>query len=145
LKNSQEAALSSNLLKSAGAVVAGAAVGIVLSVGTDAVMHKTGVFPASGGAMSDWLFVLATAYRTGYGVLGAYLTARFAPKRPMMHALILGAIGCAVGIVGLVVTWNKMPEIGPRWYPIGLVVLGWVQAWVGGKLRVMQLSGAVND
>ncbi len=134
-----------NLLKSVGAVVAGAAVGIVLSVGTDAVMQRTGVFPSSGGAMSDGLFVLATAYRAIYGVLGAYLTARLAPNRPMMHALILGAIGCAVGIVGLVVSWNKMPELGPRWYPIGLVVLGWVQAWAGGKLRVMQLSGGVND
>jgi hypothetical protein len=129
-----------NIFKSVLAVIAGAAVSIVLSVGTDAVMQKTGVFPSSGGAMSDGLFVLATAYRAVYGVLGSYLTARLAPSRPMMHALILGAIGCAVGMVGLVVTWNKMPGIGPRWYPIALVVLGWLQAWAGGKLRVMQMS-----
>lgn len=133
--------MKNNIVRSVIAVVVGAIVSIVLSVGTDAVMKETGVFPASGGAMSDGLFVLATAYRAVYGVLGAYLTARIAPNRPMMHALILGAIGCAVGILGLVVTWNKMPEIGPRWYPIGLVVLGWAQAWLGGRLRVMQVSG----
>ncbi len=122
------------------AVIAGAAVSVLLSVGTDALMQKAGVFPESGKAMSNGLFMLATFYRTVYGVLGAYLTARVAPNRPMMHALILGAIGTAMGIVGLVVTWNKMPELGPRWYPIGLVVLGMVQWWVGGKLRLVQVG-----
>ena len=133
-----------NIWRSILAVVVGAAVSILLSVGTDAVMQKTGVFPLSGKAMSNGLFVLATIYRTVYGVLGAYLTARLAPDRPMMHALILGAIGTTVGIVGLVVRWHEMPELGPRWYPIGIVVLGMVQWWVGGKLRVMQLGKAGN-
>jgi hypothetical protein len=122
------------------AVILGAAVSIVLSVGTDEVMKKTGVFPMSGKTMSNGLFALATVYRTVYGVLGAYLTARVAPNRPMLHALILGAIGTAVGIVGVVARWNEMPELGPRWYPIGIVGLGMVQWWVGGKLRVMQLG-----
>ncbi len=133
-----------HVFKSMVAVLEGAVVSIVLSVGTDAMMQKSGVFPEAGRLMSNGLFVLATAYRTAYGVLGAYLTARFAPNRPMMHALILGAIGCAVGIVGVVVTWNKMSELGPRWYPIGLVVLGLAQAWVGGKLRVKQLGGGTE-
>ena len=133
-----------NIFRSIVAVVVGAAVSIALSVGTDTVMQKTGVFSESGRLMSNGLFVLATAYRTVYGVLGAYLTARLAPNRPMGHALILGAIGCAVGIVGVVVRWTEMPELGPRWYPIGLVVLGLAQAWVGGKLRVMQLSGGIE-
>lgn len=137
--------MKNDTLRSISAVLAGAAVSIVLAVGTDEVMKRTGVFPASGGAMGDGLFVLATAYRTVYGVFGAYLTARLAPNRPMMHALILGAIGCAMGILGVVVSWNKMPEIGPRWYPIGLVPLGLAQAWVGGKLRMMQRSGGVES
>ena len=124
------------------AVIVGAAVSIVLSLGTDEVMHKTGIFPLSGKAMSNGLFVLATVYRTVYGVLGAYLTARLAPDRPMMHSLILGAIGTTIGIVGVVARWNEMPQLGPRWYPIGILVLGMVQWWVGGKLRVMQLVEA---
>jgi hypothetical protein len=45
-------------------VLAGAAAGIALSIGTDMVMHGTGVFPPYGQPMSEGLFVLATAYRT---------------------------------------------------------------------------------
>ena len=106
-----------NIWRSILAVIVGAGVSIVLSLGTDELMKKSGVFPVSGKAMSNGLFALATVYRTVYGVLGAYLTTRGAPNRPMVHALILGAIGTAVGIVGVVATWNQMPELGPRWVP----------------------------
>lgn len=126
-------------LRSVVAVVMGAVVTIFLSIGTDKVFEKTGVFPEPGKVMSNGLFVLATAYRTVYGVLGAYVTAMLAPKRPMLHALILGVIGTTIGLVGLMAMWNKLPELGPRWYPIGLVILGLFQWWIGGKLRVMQL------
>jgi hypothetical protein len=58
-------------LQSVGAVVAGAAVSIILEVGTDSAMRAAGIFPKAEGPMSDALFVLATSYRTIYGVLGA--------------------------------------------------------------------------
>lgn len=132
--------MKKSLWKRVLAVIAGAVVSILLSVGTDAVMQKMRIFPVSGRAMSDGLFALALAYRTVYGVLGAYITAMIAPNRPMLHALILGAIGTAVGVVGLVVRWHEMPELGPRWYAIGLVALGMIQWWVGGRLRVMQID-----
>jgi len=88
-----------------------------------------------GGAL-----LLATIYRTVYGVLGSYITAWLAPSRPMGHALVGGAIGLAVSILGAAVTWNKGPTFGPHWYPLALVVLALPTAWVGGKLRVKQLS-----
>ena len=125
--------------RSIGAVVAGALTGIILSIGTDAVLRAAGIFPALGQPMSDALFLLATTYRTAYGVVGSYITARLAPDRPMGHALVLGTIGLAVSIVGAVATWNKLPSLGPHWYPLALIVLAMPPAWVGGKLRVMQL------
>jgi len=70
-----------------------------------------------GQPMNDGFFLLATFYRTVFGILGAYITARLAPSRPMLHALILGAIGVAVSILGAVVTWNKGPEFGPTGTP----------------------------
>jgi hypothetical protein len=130
--------------RSIGAVVAGALTGIALSIGSDAVLRATGVFPALGQHMSDALFLLATTYRTVYGVAGSYITARLAPDRPMGHALVLGAIGLAVSIVGAVATWNKVPSLGPHWYPLALVVLAMPPAWVGGKLRMMQLRTRVD-
>jgi peptidoglycan/LPS O-acetylase OafA/YrhL len=102
-------------------------------------MHATKVYPPWGERMTDALFVLATAYRCIYAVVGSYIAARLAPDRPMKHALVLGFIGLALCIVGLVATWNAGPELGPRWYPIALVVTALPCAWVGGKLRAMQL------
>jgi hypothetical protein len=129
-----------NILKSIGAVLAGAVVGVVLSIGTDAALRAAGIFTPLGLPMSDALLLLATVYRTVYGVLGSYVTARLAPNRPMGHALILGAIGLAASIAGLVVAWNRVAEFGPHWYPLALVVLAMPQSWLGGKLRVMQLG-----
>ncbi|MBZ5530164.1 MAG: hypothetical protein LAO20_01915 [Acidobacteriia bacterium] len=116
------------------AVLAGIIVTVVLSIGTDKVMHAAGIFPQLGQSMSDSLFLLATAYRTIYSVAGAYLTARLAPNRPMAHALWLGALGLVLGTVGAVVTWNKVPSLGPHWYPVALVVLSLPQCWLGGFL-----------
>jgi len=110
---------------------------VVLSLGTDWVLHAAGVFPALGQKMSDALFVLATVYRTLYGVVGSYVTARLAPDRPMGHALVGGLIGVAMSTLGAVVTWNK--DLGPRCYPLALIVTAMPTAWLGGKLRVMQL------
>jgi hypothetical protein len=131
--------------RSIGALAAGALTGIILSIGTDALLRAASIFPASGQPMADALFVLATAYRTVYGVAGSYVTARLAPARPMGHALVLGAIGLAVSIVGAAVTWNKLPSLGPYWYPLALIVLAMPPAWVGGKLRMKQLRTRVAD
>jgi hypothetical protein len=125
-------------LKSIGAILVGALTGIVLSIGTDMVLRATGIFPALGHPMASALFVLATAYRTLYGVAGSYITARLAPNRPMIHALVLGVLGLVASIVGVVVTWDKGPDFGPKWYPLALVALGMPQSWLGGKLREMQ-------
>lgn len=132
---------ANNVLRSIVAVLAGALAGIVVTLGTDVVLHKAGVFPPWGQPTGDAPLLLATAYRTVYGVAGSYITARLAPNRPMMHALILGAIGTLASIVGAVVTWNKGPEFGAHWYPVALVVLAMPQSWLGGKWRELQLGG----
>jgi hypothetical protein len=109
----------------------------VLSLGTDWALHAAGVFPLLGQRMSDALFVLATAYRTVSGVVGSYITAWLAPGRPMGHALMGGLIGVVLSTLGAVVTWNR--DLGPHWYPLALIATAMPTAWLGGKLRVMQL------
>jgi hypothetical protein len=123
--------------RSIGALLAGFVAVVVLSLGTDFALHATGVFPALGQRMSDALFILATAYRTLYSVVGSYVTAQLAPDRPVGHALVGGLIGVALSTLGAVVTWNK--DLGPHWYPLALIVTAMPTAWLGGKLRVMQL------
>ena len=131
--------MNKNTLKSIGAVLAGFVAVFVLSLGTDVVLHATGVFPPWDQRMSDALFLLATAYRTIYCSAGSYIAARLAPNRPMGHALALGILGLVVSTAGAVVTWNKGPAFGPHWYPVALVVTAIPCAWLGGRLRITQL------
>jgi hypothetical protein len=133
--------MKSTTLKSTGAIFAGIFAIVVLSIGTDAVLHAAGIFPPLGQPISNMLLLLATAYRTVYGAVGGYLTARLAPAGPMGHALILGAIGIVLGTLGAVLTWNKGPAFGPHWYPLALIALALPQCWAGGKLFTAAQGG----
>jgi len=123
---------SGRVLRSIGAVVAGALTGIVLSVGTDAALVAARIFPPLNRPelFSTALLALATTYRTVYGVLGSYVTARLAPENPMRHVLVLGTLGLIASIAGLLTMWSY----GNRWYPLALVVLALPTALAGGWL-----------
>ena len=136
--------MNKKTLKSIGAVVAGFVVVVVLSLGTDVVLHAAGVFPPWDQRMSDALFLLATVYRTIYCIGGSYIAARLAPDKPMKHALMLGVVGLIVSTAGAVATWNRGPEFGPHWYPVALIVTAIPCAWLGGRLRVTQLRAHVD-
>jgi hypothetical protein len=121
------------------AVLAGLVVIFVLSIGTDQILHSTGVYPPWGQTMSDGLFGVATLYRIAYGILGCWLTARLAPDRPMKHALMLGFIGLAFSLAGLVAAQKQGPELGPLWYSLAIVAISLPCAWLGGRIRLAQL------
>ena len=118
------------------AVVAGVLVIIVATTLVDIALHVSHVFPPLNEPIDDRLALLATSYRVVISVGGAWLTARVAPDRPMRHAMLLGCVGIVLGLVGLVATWNA--GLGPRWYPIALVVLAIPQCWAGGRIYEMQ-------
>src|SRR5437879_8446448 len=98
--------------RSVGAVVAGFVVVFVLSVGTDQVLHVLKVYPPWGEPMAGALYVMATAYRTVYTILGGCTTARPAPDAPVRHALILGLVGPVAGRLGVIAHIAK-PQLGP--------------------------------
>jgi hypothetical protein len=106
----------------------------VLSLGTDQVLHILAVYPPWGQPMHEpELNLLALSYRIIYTVLGGYITARLAPRNAIRHVLVLGGIGFAFAVLGLVAT---MPmNIGPVWYPAALVVTALPCTWLGGVLR----------
>jgi len=118
------------------AIVAGFLVVVLLSLGTDAALHAAGIYPALGKPMSDRLFVAATIYRTVFGILGSYITARLAPHSPMKHTMIGAAIGFVLATAGAAATWNK--DLGPHWYPVALILTAFPTAWIGAKLRLAQ-------
>ena len=114
------------------AVLAGVLAGIVLTTAIDIGLHLAGVFPPIEQPIDDALALLASSYRLVIGVGCAWLTAWLAPRDPMKHAIVLGAIGAAAALAGVVATWNL--GLGPRWYPISLVVVAIPQSWAGGRL-----------
>ncbi len=118
-------------LKSIGAVIAGFALLVILSMTTDIILEKAGVMKTEPFVDNPvWLIAIIILYRTTFNTFGCYLTARLAPNKPMKHAIILGIIGVVLTIVGLIAMW----DIPPRWYPISLIVLTLPAAWLGGKM-----------
>jgi uncharacterized membrane protein YfcA len=106
---------------------------VVLSLGTDEVLHLLHVYPPWGQPMYDsGLCLLALSYRIIYTIIGSYITARLAPQAPIRHVWILGAIGFVIGTLGAITTIPM--NLSPAWYPIAIAVTALPCAWAGGAL-----------
>jgi hypothetical protein len=127
-------------LRRAAAIGAGFFSIVGLSVGTDAVLHATGVFPPSGQVMSSGSFLLAVLYRTLYAVGGCYVAARIAPDRRLAHALTLGGIGFVISLLGVLASMQRGPEFGPLWYPLAVAVSALPSAWLGGRFALLHVA-----
>jgi hypothetical protein len=117
------------------AVFAGLIANVILSTATDLLLVAAGVFPplvdfGRPELFSDSMLLLALAYRTVFGVLGCWLTARLAPTRPMAHSLSLGTIGFVIGVVGAVMTWGTWTS----WYSVAIILVTLPSAWLGARL-----------
>jgi hypothetical protein len=130
-----EATTPRRILKSIGAVLAGALVGAALSLGTDLTLFAVKAFKPVGEQQSDSMLLLATTYRALFSIAAGYVTARLAPARPLWHALGLGLLGVTISTAGAVATWNAGPAFEPKWYPLSLIAIALPCAWAGGKLR----------
>lgn len=129
--------MNKNILKGIWAVLAAFIAVFVLSIGTDIILEKNGIFPSfeqqqAEGLQVWWMALLAMIYRSVYGVLGSYISASLAPNRPMFYALLPAAIGFVLSIIGTVVMWGK----APWWFSIGFMALIFPCAWLGGKLAM---------
>ena len=122
--------------RSVGAVVAGFATVVVLSMGADAAVYGAGLVPP-GHPMSDPLFALAAVYRAAFTVAGGFVTARLAPDRPMGHAWVLAGIGLLAGLGGVAAYYSApSPEFGPAWYAISIPLSAIPCVWLGARLRM---------
>jgi hypothetical protein len=125
------------LLRSAAAVFLGFLTVVVLSLGTDQLLHVLKVYPPWNQPMNDpGLNLLALSYRIVYTVLGSYVTARLAPHSPMRHVWVLGTIGFVIGTAGAIASIPL--HLGPSWYPIAIVLTALPCAWLGGILYLRQ-------
>ncbi len=119
--------------RSMGAVLAGFLTVVILSLGTDQVLHVLNIYPPWGQPMRQpALNLLALSYRIIYTILGNYLTARLARHSPMRHVWILGFIGLFLGTMGAIATVPM--NLGPAWYPIAIALTALPCSWIGGTL-----------
>ncbi|MCB1165676.1 MAG: hypothetical protein KDK33_05965 [Leptospiraceae bacterium] len=135
---------SAKIGKSILAVIAGFILVFAVSLGADALMHAVGIFPPWGEPMSDGLFALAATYRALIGIAGGFVTARLAPRRPMKHAVILGVLGSVAGLLGLIGTWDKGPEFGPKWYAILVMAMALPTCWLGARWKMYRDTANSN-
>jgi hypothetical protein len=126
--------------RNAAAILLGFAAVVVLSLGTDQVLHVLNVYPPWGEPMYDTgLLLLALAYRIVYTVVGGYIAARLAPSAPMRHAVILGLIGLVPGTAGIFAA--AVTDLDPLWYPVVLDLSGLPCCWLGGVLHRATQAG----
>lgn len=123
------------------AILAGMVVGIVFATGTDFGLHAIGFAPSVKEQWPNHLLALATLYRSIYGILGSYIIARLAPNRPMGHSLVAGTLGLVLSGLGAAAVWST--TLGQHWYPVLLALTALPTAWMGAKLRLMQLHSQI--
>jgi hypothetical protein len=113
---------------------------VVLSLGTDQILHVLKVYPPWGQPMYEpGLNLLALSYRIVYTVLGMYITAKYAPYSAMRHVWVAGSIGFVFGIVGVIAAIPL--NLGPIWYPIAIALTALPCAWLGGVLYLARQPG----
>ena len=119
------------------AIVAGFLFIGALAFGTGAALQAAGMVPPAGEPLTDiGMVLLEAAYVAVFAIAGCWLAAWLAPDRPMRHALVLGVLGLAFNLVGAVATWGQRPA----WSILLNLALVLPYAWIGGRLREMQLE-----
>jgi len=118
------------------ALVVGFATVLVLSVATDTVLEALGFFPPADKPQdyTDGLLGIALGYRTVISVLGFWLTAVLAPRRPWLHAIGLGVFGTVMATLGLLANLDK----GHVWYPVLLAVVTVPAALLGAWIATFR-------
>jgi hypothetical protein len=126
------------MLRSILAVVAGSVVWMVVALGLDFLLIST--FPhwadARGRVESIPVLFLMLSYSTGTEVLAGYVTGWVARRREVLHALALGLLQLAMGIVATIKMWDT----APGWWHVALLALVVPATAAGGQWRALRKS-----
>jgi hypothetical protein len=120
------------ILRSILAFIAAIAATFILSYGTDAILVAARLMKSGSLPDSVVIIALIITYRTVYNVLGAFIVAKLAPKRPMTHAMVLAVLG----IVGSLSAMAAISDSSQYYYPIILSILVLPSTWLGAKLAI---------
>lgn len=123
------------------AIVAGFLLTGALNVGTSTLLSRVApdLVPPPGTPNGNTAgLILISAYVALFGVVGCYVTARLAPSRPMLHALIMGAIALVMNVAVTIPVWDNTPA----WFNVYNLLAVMPYAWIGGRIRELEVARA---
>lgn len=121
------------------AIVAGFVLTGALNMGTNTLLSRVApdlVPPPGTPNTNTAALLLVCAYVALFGILGCYVTARLAPSRPLLHALVMGGIALAMSIPVTISVWNDTPA----WFNVYNLLAVMPYAYLGGRIRERELS-----
>lgn len=123
-----------NILKSIGVILLGFVINALLSVLTDFLLEKIGILPTPDkGLFETWAILLVLTYRFIYTIFTGFIVAHFAPKKPLLHVLILGLLGTA--ITALAFSNPQFSQKSPLWFGYVLAAFIIPCLWLGAKIQ----------
>ena len=124
------------MIRSIIAVIAGSVVWMVTALGMDALLmtFMPEWFGANGKTESVPLLLFMMSYSLLFSVLGGFVTASIARRKEIQHALALGGLQLAMGIIATV----QFYDTAPLWYHVMFLMLLVPANIFGGQLRTMQ-------
>lgn len=126
--------MARNIFRSIGVLLLAFVINALLSVLTDFLLESIGVLPdPSKGLFETWAIILVLFYRGMYTVFAGFIAARFAPMRPMLHAIILGIFGTAITVIA--VSSPSFAEKGPLWFGYTLAAITIPCLWLGVNIQ----------
>src|SRR5690349_1671498 len=127
----------SSTVQSIIAVVVGFVVTGALIFGTTAAATAAmpGAFDARQAPTTTGMLLFMHVYVAIYATLGCWLAARLAPSRPMLHAMIVGALGVAVNAANANI-W----DLYPWWSNVISLASPIILARIAGTIREGQIA-----
>jgi multisubunit Na+/H+ antiporter MnhB subunit len=134
----QPPAENMNALRSVLATGAGFFTTAILSLTGDYALRRLmpGSFAPDGGVQASEVFAVTLVYTALFGLIGGYVAARIAIRRPLLHAAILGGIMLAFAALSAALLWSTAPP----WYHLATLAMVLPAALIGGKIRELQLK-----
>lgn len=113
--------------------LAGLVMNKMLSTTADQIFHFTGVYPPCGVPIEETRDDMrALSLCSMPSAIGGFIVAGLAPHWPVPHAAVLGMIGTAPSLLGLMLV-IQVP-VGPTWCPALLAAFAPPSTWLERRL-----------
>lgn len=124
------------LVRSVVAVAAGFFASMVMTLGGDIAFRRVSpdAFDADGHARSDGALFTMMGYEALFVLVAGYVTARLAIRRPLAHALAMGAVVLLARASTVFLTWDTAPP----WFHLGILLLIIPVALLGAKVSELR-------